>query len=138
MLSRRYFVGFLEGYFESLKIWWKERFLLAVESNLILYGFDGKKFFTRRFDSPEEFEKTRVALAKRLPRAGLLPAQRGLSDLRSNGSQNNFPILVRSIRSRISGPCRACSVEPPDSALEPAGPTTLLTSPAAARRRREE
>ena len=68
-----FFVGFLEGYFESLKNWWKDRFLLAVESNLILYGFDGEKFFTRQFDSPKKFEKTRVALAKRLPAPGFYP-----------------------------------------------------------------
>jgi hypothetical protein len=65
-----FFDGFLEGYFESLKLRWKDRFLLAVESNLILYGFDGEKFFTRRFNSPKTFEKTRVALAKRLPAPG--------------------------------------------------------------------
>ena len=49
---------------------WKDRFLLAIESNLILYGFDGKRFFTRRFKSPKAFEKTRVALTKRLPAPG--------------------------------------------------------------------
>jgi hypothetical protein len=65
-----FFVGFLEGYRESLKIWWKDYFLLVVESNLILYGFDGEKFFTRRFHSPKTFERTRVALAKRLPAPG--------------------------------------------------------------------
>lgn len=65
-----FFVGFLEGYFEWVKTWWKDRFLLAVESNLILYGFDGEKFFTRRFKSPKTFEKARVALAKRLPTPG--------------------------------------------------------------------
>lgn len=64
------FVGLLEGCFESLKHSWQDRFLLAVESNLILYGFDGEKFFTRRFESPEEFGKTQAALAERLPTPG--------------------------------------------------------------------
>lgn len=62
-----FFVGFLEGYFESVKSWLKDRFLLAVESNLIVFGFDGEKFFTRRFHSSRTFKKTRVALAKHLP-----------------------------------------------------------------------
>lgn len=65
-----FFVGFLKGYFESLTTWWGDRFLLAVESNLILYGFDGEEFFTQRFDSPEEFKETRATLAKRLPTPG--------------------------------------------------------------------
>jgi hypothetical protein len=65
-----YFVGFLEGCFESLSTWWKDRFLLIVESNLILYGYDGEAFFTRRFDSAEEFERTRATLAERLPAPG--------------------------------------------------------------------
>lgn len=65
-----FFVGFLEGYFESVKDWCKDRFLLAVESNRILYGFDGEKFFTRRFDSRNKFQKTRVTLAKALPAPG--------------------------------------------------------------------
>jgi hypothetical protein len=44
--------------------------VLAVESNLILFGFDGEQFFTRHFDSPEQFEETRAALAERLPKPG--------------------------------------------------------------------
>jgi hypothetical protein len=35
-----------------------------------LYGFDGEQFFTREFESSEEFEKTRAALAERLPKPG--------------------------------------------------------------------
>ena len=62
-----FFVGFLEGFFKPLRTWRKDRFLLAVKSNLILYGFDGEEFFTRGFESPEEFEETRVELAERLP-----------------------------------------------------------------------
>ena len=66
----RYFVGFLEGYCESLASRWTDRFLLAVESNLILYGFDGDSFFTRQFQSPEDFAATRAKLAERLPTPG--------------------------------------------------------------------
>jgi hypothetical protein len=62
-----FFVGFLEGFSKSLTTFWKDLFLLAVESNLILYGFDGEEFFTRGFESSEEFEKTLAALAERLP-----------------------------------------------------------------------
>lgn len=51
-----FFEGLLEGYSESLATWWKEPFLLAVESNLILDGFDGEAILTRQFDSPEEFK----------------------------------------------------------------------------------
>ena len=65
-----FFAGFLEGCFEALMSWWKDRFLLAVQSNLILYGFDGEEFFTRGFESSEEFEKTRATLAERLPAPG--------------------------------------------------------------------
>ncbi len=71
-----FFAGFLEGYFESLTMWWKDRFLLAVESNLILYGFDGEEFFTRGFESCEEFEKTRATLAERLPAPGFYARDR--------------------------------------------------------------
>ena len=65
-----FFAGFLDYHFESLKTWWNERFLLAVQSNLILYGFDGEEFFTRRFDSEKAFDKSHIALAKRLPTPG--------------------------------------------------------------------
>ena len=41
-----------------------------MQSNLILYGFDGEEFFTRGFESSEEFEKTRATLAERLPAPG--------------------------------------------------------------------
>ena len=76
-----FFVGFLEGYFEVLKASWNEPFLLAVESNLILYGFDGVRFFTRQFESPTNFEKTRSKLAHRLPTPGFYPATRGIERL---------------------------------------------------------
>lgn len=65
-----YFVGFLEGYWESWGPSWKDPFLLAVQSNLILYGFDGEDFFCRQFDSDDEFEGTRARLAERLPTPG--------------------------------------------------------------------
>ena len=65
-----FFAGFLEGYSKSLTTLWKDHFLLAVESNLVLYGFDGAEFFTRGFQSSEEFEKTRATLAERLPAPG--------------------------------------------------------------------
>ena len=68
-----FFVGMLEACFESLRLWWKERFLLVVESNAVLYGFDGKKFFTRHFKSDKQFERTRATLAKRLPTPGFYP-----------------------------------------------------------------
>lgn len=70
------FVGYLEGYCESLATRWTERFLLAVESNLILFGFDGEKFFTRGFQDPEEFGETRATLAKQLPTPGFYPRAR--------------------------------------------------------------
>jgi hypothetical protein len=73
-----FFVGFLEGYFQSLRLFWEERFLLAVESNAILYGFDGKEFFTRHFESSEEFEKTRATLAERLPVPGFYARDSGV------------------------------------------------------------
>ncbi len=73
-----FFVGFLEGYFQSLRLFWEERFLLAVESNAILYGFDGKEFFTRHFESSEEFEKTRATLAERLPVPGFYAHDSGV------------------------------------------------------------
>ena len=70
-----FFAGFLEGFSKSLTLFWKERFLLAVKSNLILYGFDGEEFFTRDFESSEEFEKTRATLAERLPALGFYATQ---------------------------------------------------------------
>ena len=65
-----FFGGFLASQFESLKTSWNERFLLTVESNLILYGFDGEKFFTRQFHSHKAYDKTCGVLAKRLPTPG--------------------------------------------------------------------
>jgi len=65
-----YFIGFLKGYFESFAVVWKDRFLLAVQSNLILYGFDGDKFFTQDFNSARKFAKTRAELSKTLPTPG--------------------------------------------------------------------
>jgi hypothetical protein len=65
--SVAFFVGFLEGFSKSLRVWWKDGFLLTVQSNLILYGFDGEEFFTRDFESHGEFEQTRATLAERLP-----------------------------------------------------------------------
>ena len=65
-----FFAGFVEGFSESLSGWWKDRFLLAVQSNLVLYGFDREQFFTRGFESPEEFQRARAALAERLPTPG--------------------------------------------------------------------
>jgi hypothetical protein len=50
--------------------------LLAVESNLILYGFDGDRFFTRQFQSPEDFAATRAKLAERLPTPGFYASDR--------------------------------------------------------------
>ena len=63
----RFIAGFVEGFSKSLSAWWKDRFLLAVQSNLILYGFDGEQFFTRGFDSEEEFQRERTTLAECLP-----------------------------------------------------------------------
>ena len=63
---------------EPLKTWWKDRFLLAVESNLILYGYDGEQFFTRRFDSREEFGRIRATLGERLPTPGFYARDSGL------------------------------------------------------------
>ena len=70
IVSRVFSSVFWRATSKSLTTWWKERFLLAVESNLILYGFDGEAFFTRQFDSPEEFKETRATLTKRLPMPG--------------------------------------------------------------------
>jgi hypothetical protein len=66
----RFFAGFVEGFSESLSALRKDRFLLAVQSNLILYGFDGEQFFTRGFDSEGEFQQARTTLAERLPTPG--------------------------------------------------------------------
>jgi hypothetical protein len=65
-----FFVGFLEGYWESWGGEWKDPFLLAVQSNLILFGFDGEEFFSWQFDSSEEFAATRAELAGCLPTPG--------------------------------------------------------------------
>ena len=65
-----FFAGFVKGFAESLTRRWEAPFLLSVQSNLILYGFDGEQFFTRDFESREEFEQTRAALAERLPTPG--------------------------------------------------------------------
>ena len=65
-----FFAGFVKGFAESLTGWWKDRFLLSVQSNLILYGFDGEQFFTRNFESSEEFEQTRASLSEYLPTPG--------------------------------------------------------------------
>jgi hypothetical protein len=43
---------------------------LIVESNLILYGFDGEQSFTRKFHSSQQFEEAGAALAERLPKPG--------------------------------------------------------------------
>jgi hypothetical protein len=76
-----FFVGFLEGSFEVLKASWNDQFLLEVESNLILYGFDGVRFFTRQFQSPTTYERTRNKLAQRLPTPGFYPVTRGIERL---------------------------------------------------------
>jgi hypothetical protein len=76
-----FFIGFLEGYFETLKTRWNDRFLLAVESNLILYGFDGTKFFMRQYKSPTTFEKNLSTLAERLPNPGFYQATTGIERL---------------------------------------------------------
>jgi len=91
-----FFVGFLEGYFESVKNWWKDRFLLAVESNLILYGFDGQRFFTRRFDSPNRFRKTRVTLAKDLPAPGYY-SRHGIGRNQSTSERNGIRTSFESV-----------------------------------------
>lgn len=73
--------GYLTGFFEWVKTCWDEPFLLVVQSNLILYGFDGTKFFTEQFESPSRFEKARRKLAERLPSPGFYPAAPGIERL---------------------------------------------------------
>jgi len=65
-----FFAEFVEGFAQSLAGWWKDRFLLSVQSNLIRYGFDGEQFFTRDFESSEVFKQARTTLAERLPTPG--------------------------------------------------------------------
>ncbi len=59
--------------------------MLAVESNLILYGYDGEQFFTRRFDSPEEFDRIRGTLAERLPSPGFYAFDQDLATCAPHG-----------------------------------------------------
>jgi hypothetical protein len=58
-------VGFQEGYYKCQQHL-QEPFFLVVESNLILYGFDGKKFFEKQYGA-KGFEKRRKQLESRLP-----------------------------------------------------------------------
>ncbi len=59
-------IGFLEGYAGTFP--WKTPFLLAVDSNNLLYGFSPTEgFFHRAFDEPEDYSRTRKELSVTLP-----------------------------------------------------------------------
>jgi hypothetical protein len=75
-----YFVGFQQGFYETAGRHLQKPFILSVDSNLILFGFDGKKFFEEEFESEVLYYKHRAELKKRLPtpryfRAGRRPRQ---------------------------------------------------------------
>jgi hypothetical protein len=74
-----YFVAYQKGYYETASRHSQEPFLLCVESNFILYGFDGQEFFDEQFDSKESFTKRRAELEDRLPVPGFYVGQRSSS-----------------------------------------------------------
>ncbi|MBI4603616.1 MAG: hypothetical protein HY721_16815 [Planctomycetes bacterium] len=65
-----YLVGFQSGYYETAGRQRQETFLLSVESNHILYGFDGRRFFEKSIVSEKTFTRRRSQLAKHLPAPG--------------------------------------------------------------------
>jgi len=52
-----YFVGFLTGYFESIKDNYDEFFIKTVKSNLILFGYKDGCYFDNEYENEEEFHK---------------------------------------------------------------------------------
>lgn len=52
-----YFVGFLTGYFESLRNRYNQFFFKIVESNLILFGYKDGVYFDNQYENEEEFRE---------------------------------------------------------------------------------
>ena len=52
-----YFVGFLTGYFKSVRDRYDEFFFKTVKSNLILFGYRDGCFFDNQYENEEEFRK---------------------------------------------------------------------------------
>ncbi|MBI5368314.1 MAG: hypothetical protein HZA54_14860 [Planctomycetes bacterium] len=65
--------GFLAGSFEELKPRWREEFVLAVASQSLLTGFDGKRFFKRHFEDEGEYAAALVKLSHLRTRAPSAP-----------------------------------------------------------------
>ena len=75
-----FFSVFRKGFYETAWRHRQEPFLLKVDSNHILYGFDGWKFFEEQPDSSEKFEKRRAELEELLPTPGFYPAGHAVED----------------------------------------------------------
>jgi hypothetical protein len=61
-----FLVGYLSGYFEVVSDQYNELFFHAVDSNLILFGYDGKDFFDYQYDNEDEYRKDIEELKKKI------------------------------------------------------------------------
>jgi hypothetical protein len=76
-----YWCAYVKGYWSRVKPFWQEPFVLAVESNHVLFGFAEGRFFEEQYESEDSFSSTcgryqetvrreRDALAARKPQTG--------------------------------------------------------------------
>jgi hypothetical protein len=49
--------GYLEGYFDEVKMRWDQWFFRTVQCEFILYGFRCGRFFNRQYQSEAAFRK---------------------------------------------------------------------------------